>query len=92
VNASRVELYLLVDGFAAHVAHLEFVATVGAHRVAAQEGHVPRPLHADGTHDVLLHLVETPRHRGVGRQIRLAAHRGQRAVNTDHYVPVWKRE
>lgn len=73
-----VQVDLLGDGFAAHVTDLERLGALGAGAVAAQEGHVAAPLHADAAavrflnlHDFALEVAQ-PVGRGLpGRFLRV---------------------
>ena len=61
-----VEVYCLVDGPPAHVAHLDGLDALGAGCVAAGKHHVLLPLHADRAQELLLPLGEPRRQLGVG--------------------------
>lgn len=64
-NSFLVKVDLLGDCFAAHVADLERLGALGAGAVAAQEGHVAAPFHADAAavclfdfHDFALEVAQ----------------------------------
>ena len=66
IGLCSVEVYGLVDGPPAHVAHLDGLDALGAGCVAAREHHVLLPLHADRAEELLLPLGELRRQLGVG--------------------------
>lgn len=78
-----VEVDLLGDGLAAHVAGAQGLGAQGARTVTAQEGHVAAPLHADGAALRLLHLLHLGFQVAQALQARLAGPRHQGLARCD---------